>query len=162
MPEKDKPISDHAMDLENIIANRFNRLLWRISNYGERSDLAEPKISLIEWRIIAQLGKLGRMPIGELSKLSGIGPTVGSRTIKSLKNKGCVETRKSSKDSRQQLVQLTNYGFQVHDAIAPGRQQAHQQVQAGLSEHELSTLFSLCDKLENHLDSVDNSENDGW
>ena len=162
MQGKEKRVSERAMDLEKIIANRFNRLLWRISNYGERDDLAELKISLLEWRILAQLGKLGRMPIGKLSELSGVGPTVGSRAIKSLKIKGCVESRKSSKDSRQQLVQLTTYGLQVHDAIAPRRQKAHQQVQAGLSSDELSTMFALCDKLERHMDSLNGDEDDGW
>lgn len=162
MQDKEKRVSVCGMDLERIIANRFNRLLWRISNYGERGDIADSKISLVEWRVIAQLGKLGRMPIGQLSKMSGIGPTVGSRAIKSLKNKGCVETRKSSRDGRQLLVQLSDYGFQMHDLIAPLRQRAHQQVQAGLDSDELSTLFSLCDKLELHLDKLGNNEDDGW
>jgi len=159
---KEKRVSERAMDLEKIIANRFNRLLWRISNFGEQDDLAELKISLLEWRILAQLGKLGRMPIGKLSELSGVGPTVGSRAIKSLKNKGCVESRKSSKDSRQQLVQLSDYGLQVHDAIAPRRQKAHQKVQAGLNPDELSTMFALCDKLERHMDKLNGNEDDGW
>ncbi|EPJ50074.1 MAG: hypothetical protein OFPI_20660 [Osedax symbiont Rs2] len=162
MQGKERRISERAMDLEKIIANRFNRLLWRISNYGERDELAAHKISLLEWRILAQLGKLGRMPIGKLSELSGVGPTVGSRAIKSLKLKGCVESRKSTKDSRQQLVQLTDYGLQVHDAIAPNRQKAHQQVQAGLSPDELSTMLALCDKLERHLDRLNCEEDDGW
>ncbi len=159
---KENRLSACAMSLEKIIANRFNRLLWRISNYGERDGCAESNISLVEWRMIAQLGQYGRMPIGKLADISGIGPTVASRAIKSLKSKGCVESRKSNKDSRQLLVQLTEHGFQVHDTIAPGRQKAHQRVQAGLSADELATLFSLCDKLERHLDNLNADQDDGW
>jgi len=150
------------MDLEKIIANRFNRLLWRISNYGEQSDFSSSEVSLVEWRVLAQLGKHGRMPIGKLSIMSGIGPTVGSRAIKSLKSKGCVETRKSSRDGRQLLVQLSDYGIKVHDSIAPLRQKAHQKVQQGLDSQELATLFTLCDKLELHLDKLNTDEDDGW
>jgi DNA-binding MarR family transcriptional regulator len=151
-----------ALDLEKLIANRFNRLLWRISNFGEGSDLTAHKLSLTEWRVMAQLGTYGRMPIGKLANLSGVGQTVGSRAVKSLKAKHCVETRKSSKDSRQLLVQLSDYGMQVHDTIAPNRARAHQQVQHGLSASELSTMLSLCDKLEEHLTLLESNDADGW
>ena len=102
------------------------------------------------------------MPIGKLSCLSGIGQTVASRTVKSLKAKNCVETRKSNKDNRQLLVQLSNSGMQIHDTIAPNRIKAHRQVQQGLSEDELSNLLILCDKLETHLTYLESDDTDGW
>jgi DNA-binding MarR family transcriptional regulator len=159
----EKPlISDKALDWENILSHRMTRVIWRIYNYGDRGDIGGMKMSLREWRVLAALGLNGRLTISGMSEFSGVSHTVISRAVKSLSKKGCVETRKSSRDKRQTLVQLTDEGLRIHDIIATRRKKFLTEIQLGLSAEEQATFFSLVDKLERHIQLINQDEGDGW
>lgn len=156
------PTSRFALDLENIISHRMTRLLWRIYEHGDRGDLGDLKVSLREWRVVAALGEKGRLSVNGISDYSGIGHTVTSRAVKSLREKKCVETRKSTLDKRHTLVQLTQEGLRVHDIIAKRRKKFLTEIQLGLSAKEQSTFFMLMDKLEAHIEKLSCNDGDGW
>jgi DNA-binding MarR family transcriptional regulator len=155
-------VSGKALDWENVLSHRMTRVTWHIYNYGDRGDIGDLKISLREWRILAALGSNGRMTVSGISEFSGVSHTVISRTVKSLTAKGCVESRKSSIDKRQTLVQLTHEGLRIHDIIAVRRRKFLNEIQMGLSAEEQSTFFTLIDKLESHIQIINQKQGDGW
>ena len=140
----------------------MTRLLWRIYEHGDHGDLGDLKMSLREWRVMAALGEKGRLSVNNISEYSGIGHTVVSKAVKSLKVKDCVESRKSTLDKRHTLVQLTQEGLRVHDIIAKRRTKFLIEIQLGLSESEQATFFKLMDKLEAHIEKLSQNIGDGW
>lgn len=158
----DPLVSSKALDWENILSHRMTRALWAIYKCGDRGDIGNLKISLREWRVLAALGIHGRMTINGISAFSGVSHTVVSRAVKALIAKGCVETRKSSRDKRQTLVQLTIEGLRIHDIIAVRRSKFLQEIQLGLSAAEQNTFLELISKLEAHIELISQGEGDGW
>ncbi|MEM1103928.1 MAG: MarR family transcriptional regulator [Pseudomonadota bacterium] len=145
-----------------MIAPRLTRLVWRIYNFGYEETRPFHKIALREWRVLATLGRFGRLSVGEISRITGGGHTVVSKAAKSLRSKGYVEATQSAADKRQTLVELTPDGLAAHDEIAPVRTKLLTEVEMGLTAAERKTLLRLCSKLERWLDAASEEDGDGW
>ena len=155
-------VSKSPLEPDQLMAIRLSRLLYRLSIGSDGLEVEGNRISLSEWRILASLGRSGFLTVGEISNYSGTDHSIASRSLKMLTAKGLIETRKSKKDRRQTLAQLTEEGLRIHDAIAPHRIRAMKERQMGLTQKELSTFNKLCTKLENHIDLIEENDGNGW
>lgn len=71
---------------------------------------ASAKISVAEWRVVAQLGILHHASVREMARQACIDPAEVSRSVASLERRGYVERRPNPRDRRSPRFSLTAAG----------------------------------------------------
>ena len=71
---------------------------------------ASAKISVAEWRVVAQLGILHHASVREMARQACIDPAEVSRSVASLERRGFVERRPNPRDRRSPRFSLTASG----------------------------------------------------
>lgn len=151
------------IDLGTYLPFRLYRLVTRIGFLGgqrEALDLAAVKpgsggegkrrrqIKIREWRMLALLGACGPMTHSEITALAGMDAATVTRAVRSLQDRGWLDTRRSLVDRRKHLILLTADGAQIHDAISAERHRFVDDIEATLEPGELEELLRLLDKLD--------------
>lgn len=80
---------------------------------------AKAKITVAEWRVVAQLAVLHNASVREMARQACIDPAEVSRSIGSLERRGYVERRANPRDRRSPRFTLTAAGARHFGAIRP-------------------------------------------
>lgn len=154
------------LDLQTFLPYRMYCLAAQMAHAG--NDLTEllednnTKIGEREWRIISILGAYGGLTNGILAnKLKTDAATV-SRGVKVLKATGLIDTLNSKKDRRKVLIYLTESGAAFYDKVTPERIETGEMIDKCFTDEELSTLHYLLNKLDRHLEHLENEFEDEW
>ena len=92
----------------------------------------------------------GRGPIGltELAELEGLNPTMLSRIVKVLDERGLVQRLPAPGDARAARLSATPEGEKVHDRVRASRTKVLSQTLAGLAPETVDALLRAVPSLE--------------
>jgi len=156
----------HSMDLQSFLPYVMYRFAAKMSQSGYKlsallQDTGVP-VGEREWRIISVLGAYGGLTNGRLADILVTDAATISRGVKVLKELQFIGTRNSKKDKRRILIYLTKEGAQFHDQITPKRLETGELIEACFSHEEKQEFFHLLNKLERHLEHLENELEDEW
>jgi len=155
-----------AMDLQSFLPYRMYRLAAQMSQSGNKLSTllnnTDTPIGEREWRVIAVLGAYGGLTNGKVAESLKIDAATVTRAVKVLKRLGFVHTKNSKRDRRRILISLTTKGVDYHDSITPKRIETGKLIDACFSYDEKELLHHLLNKLDRHLDHLENEFEDEW
>lgn len=156
----------HTMDLQTFLPYRTYRLAAQMSQAGHKlSDLLNDTgvaIGEREWRVISVLGAYGGLTNGHVAEALKSDAATVTRAVKVLKGLGFVDTRNSKRDRRKVLIYLTQSGADFHDSITPKRIETGDEIDSCFTHDELTQLHHLLNKLDRHLQHMENELGDEW
>lgn len=155
-----------SLDLQTFLPYRMYCLAAQMSQAG--NDLPEllnevgVSIGEREWRVISILGAYGGLTNGHVANALKTDAATVSRAVKVLKSHGFVDTLNSKRDRRKVLIYLTETGAGLYDKITPKRIETGKMIDDCFTHEELSTLHHLLNKLDRHLQHMENELEDEW
>ncbi len=154
------------LDLQTFLPYRMYCLAAQMSHAG--NDLPELLndtdivIGEREWRVISILGAYGGLTNGNVANALKTDAATVSRAVKVLKNSNLIDTLNSKKDRRKVLIYLTESGAKLYDKITPKRIETGKMIDSCFTYEELSSLHHLLNKLDRHLQHMENELEDEW
>ncbi len=155
-----------SLDLQNFLPYKMYCLAAQMSQAG--NDLPEllneinVKIGEREWRVISILGAYGGLTNGHVARALKTDAATVSRAVKVLKKLHFIDTLNSKKDRRKVLIYLTQSGADLYDKITPKRIETGNDIDSCFTHEELSSLHHLLNKLDRHLQHMENEFDDEW
>ena len=155
-----------TLDLQTFLPYRMYCLAVQMSHAG--NDLqellkdADFSIGEREWRVVSILGAYGGLTNGNVAHALKTDAATVSRAVKVLKKANLIDTLNSKKDRRKVLIYLTESGAKLYDKVTPKRIETGQLIDSCFSHEELSTLHHLLNKLDRHLQHLENELEDEW
>ncbi len=155
-----------TMDLQTFLPYRMYRLAAQMAQSGNKiSDLlakTNVAISEREWHVISVLGAYGGLTNGKMAEALKTDAATVTRAVKVLKKLNFVDTKNSKRDRRKVLIYLTQEGADFHDLITPQRIETGGMIDACFTHAELTDLHHLLNKLDRHLQHLENELEDEW
>jgi MarR family 2-MHQ and catechol resistance regulon transcriptional repressor len=123
----------------SLIKIRSKEIVW----------LAERELTLPQFGILESLYHLGKLSVGEITKLTLSTPGNMTVIVKNLQSKGLIRILASDEDRRIKMLEITKEGSEIIKSIFP----PHVENLTGwydkaLNEEEVQTLSRLLRKLE--------------
>ncbi|HEX8415806.1 MAG TPA: MarR family transcriptional regulator [Sphingomicrobium sp.] len=150
----------NVISLREFLPYRIHLLSAKIARPAD-VELPDGKVVRArDWRVILQLASRGPLTNRELSNMVGLDAANITRVVQYLSEIGLVTSRTSKNDRRKQIISLTPAGAAAHDAIAPKRKKVGDELLQCFSATEKAKLFSMLDKLEEHI--LNSTTEDEW
>lgn len=124
----------------SVAANRVSRRF--ADRYGAAFGLSIP-----EWRVMAVLGRFGRLPAREIAARTAMDKVKVSRAVRLLEARGFLERAADAGDARLHWLALSAAGQGVHAAIVPMAREMEAEVVQGLSAEELAVLHAALGRI---------------
>ncbi|MDD2370024.1 MAG: MarR family transcriptional regulator [Sulfuricurvum sp.] len=136
---EDIVLRTHIELSRSLIKIRAKEIIW----------LAERDLTLPQFGILESLYHLGKLSVGQITKLTLSTPGNMTVIVKNLQSKGLIRILTSDEDRRIKMLEITDEGSEIIKSIFP----AHVENLTGwydkaLDEEELQTLSRLLRKLE--------------
>jgi DNA-binding MarR family transcriptional regulator len=125
----------------SVLSNTVSRAIARI--YAERFDLTIP-----EWRVMAQLGRHGRLTASDIVGLTAMDKVRVSRAVSRLVEAGRIEASSDAADRRRQRLVLTAAGRRIYREIVPLALEREARLLEALVPKERLALDRLLVKLQ--------------
>jgi DNA-binding MarR family transcriptional regulator len=155
-----------SLDLQTFLPYRMYCLATQMAQAGndlpELLKAAGVNIGEREWRVISILGAYGGLTNGNVANALKTDAATVSRAVKVLKSQQLIDTLNSKKDRRKVLIYLTQAGADLFDRITPKRIDTGNTIDDCFTHEELSTLHHLLNKLDRHLQHMENELEDEW
>lgn len=147
-PEVETPEEGGSLILErfvpyrlSVLTNTVSRAIARI--YAERFDL-----TIAEWRVMAQLGRHGRLAASDIVGLTAMDKVRVSRAVARLAAAGRVGAVADPTDRRRQGLTLTPAGRRIYRQIVPLALEREARLLEVLDASERAMLDRLLSKLQ--------------
>lgn len=111
----------------------------------------ELEIGSMQAKLLRQLGLRGKSSQAELARATASDPTLTSRTLKTLIDRGLVRRERSSEDRREYVLDLTAAGRRMRERVDKARARVAAQLVAALDDRDLDDFHRLAAKI---LESV--------
>lgn len=149
-----RPEPDSLIVLERFLPYRLNVVASLTSNalagiYAERFGLTIPG-----WRVIATLGQYGVRTARDIAAHGVMHKSTVSRAVAGLQSRELIRRRANQHDRREELLELTEEGRRIYEALAPEALAFQDRLLSVLSEPEQTSLAALMDKLEGYARSL--------
>lgn len=128
----------------SVAANRVSRLF--AERYGAAFGLSIP-----EWRVMAVLGRFGRLPAREIAARTAMDKVKVSRAVALLMGRKLVLRKADRDDARLQWLELSAAGARMHAAIVPMARTLEEELLAGLAPDEVAALRQALGKIADRL-----------
>ena len=123
----------------SLIKIRAKEIVW----------LAERDLTLPQFGILESLYHLGKLSVGQITKLTLSTPGNMTVIVKNLQSKGLIRILTSDEDRRIKMLEITNEGSEIIKSIFPAHvKNLTAWYDKALDEEELQTLSRLLRKLE--------------
>jgi DNA-binding MarR family transcriptional regulator len=147
---KKQEVSGPMVVLERFLPYRLNVLASLTSNalaqiYAERFGLSIPA-----WRVIATLGQYEYRTARDIAAHGVMHKSTVSRAVSALEQRGLIARRPNEDDRREELLELTEEGWEIYEALAPEALAFEERFISVLTEEEQKTLAALIDRLSGH------------
>lgn len=143
-------VSDPRVILEHFLPYRLNVLASLTSNalaqiYADRFGLSIPA-----WRVVATLGQYDYRTARDIAAHGVMHKSTVSRAVASLEQRGLIARRPNKDDRREELLELTDEGREIYQALAPEALAFEERFVSVLTEEEQKLLVALIDRLSGH------------
>jgi DNA-binding MarR family transcriptional regulator len=139
------------MDAELVARLRgvIPRLARQLNDTSTGADLTPTQYS-----VLALVRLSGPIGLAELTELEGLNPTMLSRIVKVLDERGLVRRLPDPKDMRAARLEATRDGEQVHDRVREQRTQVLSECLDRLPEETAETLLAAVPAMEALAEAV--------
>jgi DNA-binding MarR family transcriptional regulator len=127
----------------NVLASLTSQALAQI--YEVRFGLTIPG-----WRVVAALGESGFRTARDIAAHGVMHKSTVSRAVSQLEARGLVRRRPNRDDRREELLELTDAGRAVYEAVVPEALAFEARLLSILSPAEQGALVAILDKLDRH------------
>ena len=101
-----------------------------------------------QYSVLALVRSRGPIGLTELAELEGLNPTMLSRVVRALDERGLVRRRPDPGDARAARLIATPEGAQVHDRVRASRTKVLSQTLEGLAPETVAALLAAVPSLE--------------
>ncbi len=146
------PEIDHNLPFEEFLTYRLLMVSNRLNRQAAHILEAENGLRLPEWRCLALIGCYGRMSLNRISEMMAIDPSLTSRSIRGLVEKGHVLTERDAADRRIVYATLTKQGESVYHTTMPVVRRRQMSLLAALSPSDRKAIYRIIDRLSGAVD----------
>jgi DNA-binding MarR family transcriptional regulator len=137
--------------LEDFVTFRLLVLARALDRQAKRSYGESFGLSLVEWRIMAMIGMIGKATVNRLAQRMDYDKAQISRAVAGLVKSGYLRRARNAQDTRSANLVLTPRGGELHaELIAFGRER-QRALLAALSPTERRQLYDIMGVLMKHL-----------
>jgi DNA-binding MarR family transcriptional regulator len=148
-PGTAKEKTPFLFELDEFLPYRLSLLTNTVSAGIARSYRDQHEISVIEWRIMAVLGRYPGLTASEIGERTAMDKVAISRAVKRLVERGLLERLTDPQDRRRMHLQLSpGYGRKMLEEIIPLAQHYETQLLAALPGSEQKALARILEKLQ--------------
>ena len=131
---------------EETLAEAFWAVARRLREVSAET-LAPWDITPAHWRALRMLGRHGTMRLSELSDHLRIAPRSATEVVDALEHRGLVRRRPDPGDRRATLVELSEQGSRVLDAVRAARGSETERLFGRLSQADRAQLARILGRL---------------
>jgi len=155
--DKDAPPEDSGSEeaatspVTRFIAYRISRVYNKLNAQTARilQDLCA--LTLVQWRIIALMGTLGRATQSELVAMSAFDKGLVSRNLKALLDKGYLTSKRDERDRRLLHLELTPLGQDIFETTLPALIKRNDDLIAAVDPADLEAFWRVLVTLDKIL-----------
>jgi DNA-binding MarR family transcriptional regulator len=140
-------------DLASYLPYLVNRVGARLAE-AFSGELADLRITLPMWRVMAALCHKGGQRVGELAEMTSIEVSTLSRLLRAMERKELVRRARSSEDARTVLVELTDAGVVVTACIVPRARLYQDLALRGFTPAESELLKAMLVRVHENLGAL--------
>lgn len=133
------------MDAE--LVSRMRRVIGRLSRELNTTTTAEG-LTPSQASVLGLVAVRGPLGLGELAKLEGLNPTMLSRVVRKLDERGLIERLTDPDDQRAARVRVTTTGEDTHTRVARQRNEVVSECLDRLPEQAVDQLVTALPALE--------------
>jgi DNA-binding MarR family transcriptional regulator len=138
-------ISENVMDTELVA--RLRAVIPRLARMLNETSTGED-LTPTQYSVLALVHVRGPIGLTELTELEGLNPTMLSRIVKVLDERGLIRRMQDPGDLRAARVTATPEGAQVHERVREQRTQVLSDCLHGLPPDTAATLLAAVSDLE--------------
>ena len=125
---------------------RFGAVKKRIHALAEAA-YAEVELGSMQAKLIRHIAKHGQISQAALARATDSDPTLTSRTLGALIERGLVRRERSAEDRREYIVELTAAGRRQRDRVEKLREGLAERIVAALDAKDLADFDRVCRKM---------------
>ena len=144
-----------VLDLDGYLPAYLSQITNKWSRSASRLYLTDFGVGINEWRVMTLFAIEPGTTAQRACSILGIDKAAATRSVGHLESLGLVELTANPNDGRSFLIQLTQKGWRVHDAILEIALAREALLLKGLSSAERRTLISLLDRVRSNLSLLD-------
>lgn len=126
--------------LENFLPYRLSILSHTVSTTIAQAYEKQFGLSIPEWRVIAILGRFPGLSAVEVAERTFLDKVAVSRAVSKLIKNGRIDREFADADRRRSILNLSEEGRRVHDAVAELALQFERDLIQGLDDVERAAL----------------------
>jgi DNA-binding MarR family transcriptional regulator len=148
--EEQDPGDDCAQELvlEDFLPYRLNILAEIVSHSLAGVYSRQYGIGIPEWRVIANLGSVGKLSAKQIGDRAHMHKTKVSRAAAALEESGLIVRSTDSSDKRSAILSLTDKGRDVYSRIVPVALEFASELQSVLDPADVKALDRVLSKLK--------------
>lgn len=132
---------------QELLTVRFPRIQAKLNAQASTILAREAGLTLIQWRILFLLDRLGPTTATQLNEVSAIDPGLLSRKIKAMADNGLLEVKPSQQDHRRKHLQITAEGRSLYEKALPAMRQRQQRMRSFLPPEDMQRFYNYLDQL---------------
>lgn len=141
------------MRFSNDDVHRLRIALGRISRRVDRHSTAT-EMTRTKFLLLSTIARQGPIGMGELAKIEGLNPTMLSRLVGRLAERGLVARTAGAEDKRVVFVQATDEGRALHNRVRAERTAVFADHLRGLGDDDEDALLRALPALETLADHI--------
>lgn len=143
------------LNLRSFVTFRLTRLQAQVNAQAQHILRTYSDVGQSEWRVLILVQDHGTSTMAQVVRDGQMDKAQVSRAVKSLIQKGYLNSTPDPGDQRQNILSLTEAGGQVHTTVLPHMQARQKILLEGLSEADIAHLYSILDQLEHAAERRD-------
>lgn len=156
MNEKNAENLPAHFDLEHFLPYRLSVVSNTVSQGIAHIYQQDHDLTVIEWRIIAVLGRYPSLTASEIVERTVMDKVSVSRAVNRLLERGLLKRTTHGSDRRYRNLELTDrLGKKTFESIVPRARNYEQALLSGLNASEIQTLVDLLDRLQQSAIELD-------
>jgi DNA-binding MarR family transcriptional regulator len=141
------------MDMDTELVARLRGVIPRLARQLNDTSTGEG-LTPTQYSVLALIRLRGPLGLAELTELEGINPTMLSRVIKALDERGLIRRLPGLTDLRAARVEVTRDGELVHDRVRIQRTQVMSDCLSGMAAGTAETLLAVVPALEDLAEAL--------
>jgi DNA-binding MarR family transcriptional regulator len=143
-----------VLDLDGYLPAYLSQITNKWSKSASKIYLTNFGIGINEWRVMTIFAIEPGATAQRTCAILGIDKAAANRSVVHLESLELVKLTPNPNDGRSSLIQLTEKGWRIHDAIREIAVAREEQLLQGLSSAERRTLISLLGRVRANLASL--------
>jgi DNA-binding MarR family transcriptional regulator len=147
-------------DIRDLLTFRIAMLAAASDRVGQRWLSDEFDLRILEWRVLGIVAALEPVRFLTVAETLLVDKGQLSRLVKSLGERGFIDTETDSDDQRTIRLRVSEQGRAIHARVLARALERNERFISALEPEELGTLFALLDKLQPFITNRAEQEQD--